>query len=38
MSDRGGFDRVARRRARAVHLEKCEIVGSNPGGTVHGLQ
>ena len=36
--DRGSLDRVARRCARAVHLEKCEIVRGNPGGIVYRPQ
>ncbi len=30
-SDRGGLDRIAGRRAGAVHLEKGEVVGADAG-------
>ena len=36
-ADRGGLDRVARRGPGAVHLEKRQIVGGDPGAVIDRL-
>src|SRR5215471_10987358 len=38
MSYRGGLDRISRRRAGTVHLEKSEIVSRNSSAAIHRIQ